>query len=443
MALLRRPDQRTGEFAFVVKRYFVSFTAEPGQLRKAAAPVGHRPAGQYRAVDGIGEAGMMKTVQIGELQCFGAFAAEDIQIVFQQDAFLRQSTGLVDAEDVHASQDLHGVDVFNNGPLPRHGEAATREAGVDHQRQHLRRQPDGDGEGEGEGFQPAAARDAGDQKYGGDQNGHKAYQHPGDGIFAPLKGVGIFGIRSDEISVERIPSHRENDALAPAADHGGGHECEVLQSCEGRPFGVGAGGALLFEDRALSGDGGLRDKEVRRLYQPQVGRYPPARGEHHQVSHHQPLRGDIHEDPAAFDGDVCVDEAVQTVGGPLGPRLLNEANGAADEDHDADYQRRRDISCKIRGQQHIGNERDHRQREEDHREGIDEGPPQPVRKGIVFSAGEPVFAVLRAHRLHPLLRQSRWRRRYGAENLLRAAAGISFHAGVGKHSLWQRGPSFL
>ena len=86
---------------------------------------------------------MIGTVKKGKIKNFGIFVTENIHIVFKQDTFIGQCSRLVHTKNVHASKALHGVDIFDNRLLFRHGKAAFGQTGINNHWQHFRHQPNG------------------------------------------------------------------------------------------------------------------------------------------------------------------------------------------------------------------------------------------------------------------------------------------------------------
>ena len=200
---------------------------------------------------------MVETVEECQVQRFGAFIAQHVHVVFQQDALVGQGASLVHAQHVHAAKALHGVDVLDDGLLAAHGKAAPCQTGGNDHGQHFRHQPHRHRQGKGKGFQPVAPSETQQQKHQWDQYSHKAQHYPRNGVSAFLERLLFLWIVLGKAAVKSIFAHCHYNALALAADDGGGHKGEIFQLGHRPGAAVGEGAAAFFRHGTFPSDGGL------------------------------------------------------------------------------------------------------------------------------------------------------------------------------------------
>ena len=217
----------------------------------------HGLAGQQGIVDGVPHPGVVKAVEERQVQRLGTFVAQHVHVVFQQNALVGQGAGLVHAQHVHAAKALHGVDVLDDGLFAAHGKTAPCQTGGNDHGQHFRHQPHRHRQGKGKGFQPVAPSNTQQQKHQRDQHSHKPQHHPCDGIGTFLKRLFFLRVVLGKATVKGIFAHCHHNALALAADDGGGHKGEIFQLGHGAGAAVGEGAASLFHHGTFPGDGGL------------------------------------------------------------------------------------------------------------------------------------------------------------------------------------------
>lgn len=93
----------------------------------------------------------------------------------------------------------------------------------------------------------------------------------------------------------------------------------------------------------------------------------------------------------------------QMVGDALGPEFLYKADHAAGQQHPHNNHRRGDVAAEIGHQHHVGQKGDHRQHKQNHREGIDKSPPQPVENRVGGAPRQNIFSVPGAAFFHLFL----------------------------------------
>ena len=208
----------------IVKGNFIRFAVLRQQFSEVRLSPRHGLAGQQGIVDGVPHPGMVETVEERQVQRLGAFVAQHVHVVFQQNALVGQGAGLVHAQHVHAAKALHSVDVLDDGLLAAHGKAAPCQTGGDDHGQHLRHQPHRHRQGKGKGFQPVAPSETQQQKHQWNQYSHKAQHYPCDGVSTFLKGLLFLWVVLGKAAVEGIFAHCHHNALALAANDGGCHK---------------------------------------------------------------------------------------------------------------------------------------------------------------------------------------------------------------------------
>ena len=86
--------------------------------------------------------------------------------------------------------------------------------------------------------------------------------------------------------------------------------------------------------------------------------------------------------------------------------LLHKAQRPRDEHHRGDDEHRGVALVAGRGEDDLGEHRDDRQRQQHHREGVDESAEQPPRQRLLPAVGQNVRTVLLAGKTHRILLQS-------------------------------------
>ena len=377
----------------IVKGNFIRFAVLRQQFSEVRLSPRHGLAGQQGIVDGVPHPGMVETVEESQVQRLGAFVAQHVHVVFQQDALVGQGAGLVHAQHVHAAKALHGVDVFDDGLFAAHGKTAPCQTGGNDHGQHFRHQPHRHRQGKGKGFQPVAPSETQQQKHQRDQHSHKPQHHPCDGISTFLKRLFFLRVVLGKATVKGIFAHCHYNALALAADDGGGHKGQIFQLGHRAGAAIGEGAAGLFYHGTFPGDGSLREKQVGDSGEPQVGRHPvPSRQQHH-ISHHQLFCWNVTAYPAPAYPDALVNHPIQLPGGVFRAQFLHQTDAATDEDHGKDDEGGGGVFGKIGRQKAIRHQRNAPQHKENDVEGVDERPPQPPEHGITAAAAEAVGSV--------------------------------------------------
>ena len=392
--------QHASQTPLVIKGQLVQLGAAAGQALKPLLLAGHIPAAKDGVVQMILHPGVVQAVQIGQLQHPAALVAQHIHVIFQRHHVAGEGAGLVHTEQVHAAEALHGVDGLDHRLLFAHGRAALGQAGVHHHGQQLRGEPHRHRQGKQEGRQPVALGQPAGGKHHRDQHRHKADQHPGNGVRAPVKAVFPLRARGGKAAVDRIGPHRQHDALAKAAHHGGAQKGHVLV-IGGGLCGAGAqGDGPLFQHAALAGDHRLGDEQVLRFGKADVRWYPVPGRQPHPVAHHQ-LGGAKLGPPARPQHPHSGgDHAGEVVRHPFGPQLLHKTHRPADEQHTQHDEHGGQVSAEVGGQQHIGNKGDGGQHQQYHGKGGHKGPPQPVEHRVRPAARHHVGAPAAAAILH-------------------------------------------
>ena len=405
-AAVRRRYKGADYLPGIVKGNFIRFAVLRQQFSEMCLPARHSLAGQQGVVNGVAHPGVVKAVEKSQIQRLGAFVAQHVHVVFQQDALVGQGAGLVHAQHIHAAKALHGVDVLDDGLLAAHGKAAPCQTSGDDHGQHLRHQPHRHRQGKGKGFQPVAPGETQQQKHQRDQHPHKPQHYPCDGVSAFLKGLLFLRVVLGKAAVEGIFAHCHHNALALAANDGGCHKGEIFQLGHGARAAVAEDAAAFFHHRTFPGDGSLREKQVGDSGEPQISRHPiPCRQQHH-VSHDQFLRRNVHAHTAPPHPDALMDQPVQLLGGVFGTQFLHQTDAAADENHGKDNEGCGGVLGKIGGQKTIRHQRNAPQHKENDVEGVDKRPPQPPEHGIATAAAEAVGAVFLPLPLHLLRGQT-------------------------------------
>ena len=245
-------DQNAGKPSRIVKGQLVQLWMLGGQFLNILLAARHLTVLQKGAVQMIFDAGMIKTVQIGKIQNFCALVAQNIHVIFQRNFVSGQSAGLIHTQDVHAAEALHGVDVFHHSLLFSHGCAALCQAGVNDHGKHFRCQTHGDRQRKQERGNPVPFCQAACNQNHWNQDRHKAYEHPRNGIGTLIKSILSGGFGRRKAAIDGVLSHSQDHALPAAASQGGTHENEVAVLGIGLGLSFGKRSGVLFQDFALS-----------------------------------------------------------------------------------------------------------------------------------------------------------------------------------------------
>ena len=388
------------DLAGVVKGNLIRLLVLGKELREMCLPSRHGLTGADGVVDGVSHTGVIAAVEEGKIQHLGAFIAQHIHVVFQQNALVGQCAGLVHAQYIHAAEALHGVDVLDDGLLAAHGQTAPCKAGGDDHGQHLRHQPHRHRQCKGKGLKPISPGNAEQNEHKGNQHRDKANHDPRNRVGTLLEGCFILGVRLRKAAVESVLSHCQHDALTLAADDRCRHKRKIFQLGQGAGAAVTESAAALFQNGALPGDGGLGHKEVGDLGQPNIRRNTVPRRKQHNIPHHQLFRRYLQEFSAALNRDALVNQPVQLPGCVLCPQFLNQPNRTADEDHGKDNDGGGCVFAEIFGLQDIRHQRNDAEDKESDVEGVDKRPPQPTEQCVIPSPRKAVCAVLFPHDLH-------------------------------------------
>jgi hypothetical protein len=310
-----------------------------------------------------------------------------------------QGAGLVRADHRRRTERLHRLQVADQRPASGHAGGAHGQRQGQRREQPLRDQGDD---------HPDREQEAGPQR-GPEGEGHAEEDHPGadreatDGPHRPVQvqpqGRGaagdLAGQPGDGAQPGPGPGGHDHHPAAPGGDVGAGED-QVGRL--GRVRGRDLEGVHTSGDRfGLAGQGRVVDLEVIGGLHPAVDRHPVALGEQQDVAWDQLGRGDPPLAAIAQGRRLLREQRRQRPGGPLGPVLLHEAEGAIDQHHGDD---------RPAEQGHLADKGQHRRHPKQQREEVEQLGCELTWEAGPAGLGEPVRTGLRQPRGRLLVGQA-------------------------------------
>ena len=356
-----------------------------GALRKGALNDG--------AVDEVLHARGEVAVEEGVTQHARIVVSVEVKVALQDHAVLGEGPGLVGAQHVDGAQVLDGVQALDDDVVPAEVDGALAQAAGHQHGQHLGRETHGHGQREEQRGKPVSLGDAAGHEHDGQHDGHEAHEQAARGANALVKGglALAAGKRAGGLAEHGAGAGGNDHAAGVARDDGGAHEGQVGQVREGVGVGLAGGGAALgagvgqgralLDGLGLPGEGGLAHKEVACGKDAQVSRDDVSGREVDHVAHDDLVQGD---GVASVAVSLHVGEGLDHLGKGLRGHgallVLDKAQHAGDQHHDADDEGRGDVAAAGVGKDPVSEHGDKGDEHEDVGEGVREGGQQAQRR---------------------------------------------------------------
>ena len=200
----------------------------------------------HGAVQLVSLRALSRAFEIGQPKGSSALVSQDVRVIFKHGEVFGEGARLVDAHDIHGSQGLHGIDVFNDDLPVFEASSTSRKANAGDHRQHFRHQANGGSKREEQGLRPVSKHRAADEHHKGKHDEHAFDEAEAD----VSRADAVFGMRA---VIEAHPRRLVIDFRK--------HGCRCLTVGDGGPCQDDVA-FLLYGEAAFARKGGFGHKDM-------------------------------------------------------------------------------------------------------------------------------------------------------------------------------------
>src|SRR6516225_8929408 len=171
------------------------------------------------------------TIKISKLKNAVRFLAADVQVLFQNDPILRQSSSLVGTQDVHSAKILNRIKALHDHLVSGHRACALRQINRYDHRKHFRSEADRNSDGKQQCLKPIVLGYAVNNEDERPHNNDEPYHQPSESVdtFVECRRDMSACYFIGELTKKRLGAGADNQAGAIAAYYIGSHKADIRQ----------------------------------------------------------------------------------------------------------------------------------------------------------------------------------------------------------------------